>query len=239
MNVVDIFASIAARDDESNIRAVIPEGHSDIDDAILTQTRFRFRLLWGSALTFASDEKKDQMLSYVKPLEDLFQEKQTKFFGISAHEYLEPISSNQDILDSRLFRTGGLNEILYTTPDKAFGTRLLRDFILDDFRMVVSFVNTVELISSETGNRELGEIKQRLMSFSEKWNNNNVLLYMSNVSDLVNEAQEFIGSIRNIIEKVKKKKKKKKKYLVCFSYIFIFIQIFSTNVIDGIALEEE
>jgi len=180
MNVVDIFASIAARDDEANIRAVIPEDSSDVDDAVLAQTRFRFRLLLGNALPLASDTEKDLMLSYINRLE------------------------NQNVLDSRLFHiTGGFDEILSTTPDKALGPKLLGDFILDDFRMVVSFVNAMGLISSETGNRKLRETRQRLISFSEKWNDNSVLSYMSDVNGGVAEAQEFIGSIRDVIEEVK------------------------------------
>lgn len=204
MNVVDIFASIAARDDEANIRAVIPEDSSDVDDAVLAQTRFRFRLLLGNALPLASDTEKDLMLSYINRLENSFQKEQEEFFGISAYENLEPISSNQNVLDSRLFHiTGGFDEILSTTPDKALGPKLLGDFILDDFRMVVSFVNAMGLISSETGNRKLRETRQRLISFSEKWNDNSVLSYMSDVNGGVAEAQEFIGSIRDVIEEVK------------------------------------
>lgn len=65
---------------------MIPEGNSEVDDVVLAQGLFRFRLLWSSALTLASDTEKDQMLSYVKRLEDSFQEEQEEFFGISAHE---------------------------------------------------------------------------------------------------------------------------------------------------------
>lgn len=204
-NVMDILASIAARDHASDIRAIIPKGDSEnIDDALLESTRFRFCLLWGNAWSLVSDRERDQMLSYVEELEDSFQKEQEEIFGISAHKRLKPILSKQDILDSQLFHiTGGLEEILHTTPDKAFVPQPLIDFILDDFRMVVSFVNAVGLIASEKGARELHNVRQRLISFSEKWNENNVLRYGWNRNDPVVKAQEFIRSMREIIEEVK------------------------------------
>lgn len=209
MNVIDIFASIAARDDTSDVRAIIPIGNSnmyEMDDAALAEARFRFCLLWGSALPFVSDSVKDQILSYIEELEDSFQKKQEEFYGISVHTKLKPISisSKQDILDPRLFHImGGLNEILYTTPDKALAPQKLREFIIDDFKMVVSFVNVVGLVSSETGARKLHDVRQKLISFTEKWCDNNVLWYMSDIKDHAIEAQKFIKLIKGVIEELK------------------------------------
>lgn len=203
--IIDTLVSIAAKTQEGNIDLAFPTtGIENLDDGCLTVTRERFNLLLGIALSFLSLQDSDQIQEYIEKLEINFQNSQEAALGLSMHEKLVPTAINdENLLNNSLFNiTGGFSEIMATTPDKAF-VQPLKEYIIQDFRTVVTFIQAIELIALKDKLSRLDATKKQLVTFYEKWSEMNVKAYLPNVDKKNLEiAQAFMRTIRSLINKV-------------------------------------
>ena len=198
--ILDSIASIATNGKEGNIRAIIPDAKQEIaDEGILTQRRSKFALLLGSAMPFFGDQDRLRIQRYIDRLDKAFLAFQEDTFGVSAFEKLEFLTNGgipHTLVHPAVFNiTGGIAELLATTPDKALSP--LKDLILDDFRTVVGFIKTVGLIADDC--KELNKTKALLFEFLEKWNEDSVAIYLTNDCDLP-IVQQFMSDIRKVVE---------------------------------------
>lgn len=205
-DIVNALASIADKNQEGNIDLVFPTTDiQNLDDGCLTVIRERFNLLLGVTLSFLSLQDADQIQEYIEKLEIDFQKSQESALGFSMHAKLVPTAINdENLLNDSLFNiTGGLSAILSTTPDKAF-VQYLREYIIEDFRTVVTFIKVMELIALKDQVSQLTEVKQQLVMFYEKWDDRSVATYLSGSNEeSVKIAQEFIRTIRSLINDIK------------------------------------
>jgi len=204
-DIVNALASMAAKNQEGNIDLVFPTiGIQNLDDGCLTVTRERFNILLGDALSFLSSRDADQIQKYIEELEIDFQKSQERALGFSMHAKLVPTAINdKKLLNDSLFNiTGGLSAILSTTPDKAF-VQYLREYIIEDFRTVVTFIKVMELIALKDQVSRLNSVKEQLIAFSAQWNEENVKAHLQNVDvKILESAQTFMSTIRSLIKDV-------------------------------------
>ncbi|CAO5672765.1 MAG: hypothetical protein CNLJKLNK_00529 [Holosporales bacterium] len=207
-HTIDALASIAAEHQESNVHIAIPmDGKKLINDIDLIHIRNRFKVFLGNALSFFPETEASQIQHYIKKLETKFQDDQEEEFGVSAYEILQltVITNDEYLVNPLLFNiTGGFTEIMTTTPDKAFITSL-NIYIIQDFRTVITFINEMESIATNDQLPRLEKIKTQLFNFYEKWSDSNVVRYFSKIDEKSLEiAQEFMRTIRSMIESIKK-----------------------------------
>lgn len=200
--VIDRLAAIAACDNSCDLSAIIPSPTIEsLDDGILTNRRNRFQMLIGGMLPLLTKNDQSEISDYVGRLDRNFQQSQVEEFGISAYENIKFSPSSTIIPEGILCTTGGLPEILATTPDIAFSN--LKDSRKQDFKTVVDFIKAIKLVA-RTNISEITTIVNSLLTFSDKWNDFAIEAYLQ-VTDLDSKmkAKEYMESIRQIIEELK------------------------------------
>ncbi|CAO4835128.1 MAG: hypothetical protein CNLJKLNK_01301 [Holosporales bacterium] len=205
---IDTLAAIASRKQDGNIYTVIPPlGKESIDENNLSQIRNRFKIILENAFSFFPDVEAKQIQQYIEALDAKFQHDQEEKFGISVYEKLSPIISKYEkyLINPVLFNiTGGFEEIIATTPDKAF-VPSLNIFITQDFKTIVTFIKEMELIITDDQQSKLENVKKQLIIFSKKWNESAIESYLSTADEKLKErAQEFMQTIRDIIKGIEK-----------------------------------
>ena len=200
--VIDRLAAIAACDDSCDLSAIIPSpAIESLDDGVLTKRRNRFQMLVGGILPLLTEDDQLEISDYIGRLDRDFQQSQIEKFGISTYEDIEFSPSPTVIPEKILYTTGGLSEILATTPDIAFSN--LKDFRKQDFKTVVDFIKAIRLVA-RVNISEIEKVVSSLFVFSDKWNDSAIETYLQVAgSDLKMKAKEYVKGIRQIIEDLK------------------------------------
>jgi len=196
-DLINKLTSIITQKKESSIFSIYP---LNVEPENLTVLRCRFSYLITSAFSFVSIENKNKILNYIDDLESKFQTYQENTYGVSAYDKLNFDNDNIDLIDDRIFCiSGGLSSILATTPDKAFVGQL-KEYIINDFLMIVSFVQIIKSFTTEENMHKIIKIENNLLYFCQKWNKSNVKYYLENSdTESIIIATDFINSIIHII----------------------------------------
>lgn len=200
--VIDRLAAIAACDDSCDLSAIIPSPATEsLDDAVLTKRRNRFQMLIEGILPLLTKDDRLEISDYIGRLDRNFQQSQVEKFGISTYEDIEFSPSPMIIPEKLLYTTGGISEILATTPDIAFSG--LKDFRKQDFKTVVDFIKAIRLVA-RVNIFEVVKVVSSLLAFSDRWNDFAVETYLQVVdSDLKMKAKKYVKGIREIIEELR------------------------------------
>lgn len=200
--VIDRLAAIAACDDSCDINAIVPLRTTEsLNDSILTNRRNRFQMLIGGMLLLLTEDDQSAISGYVSQLDQEFQQSQLEEFGVSIYENIKFDASSTIIPEGILCATGGIPEILATTPDIAFSN--LKDSRKQDFKTVVEFIKTVRLLA-KVNTSKLEEVVDSLLVFADKWNDFAIETYLQAAdSNSKIEAKEYVKSIRQIIEELR------------------------------------
>ena len=115
------------------------------------------------------------------------------------YEKLIPVYESDALINPLLFETtGGFEEILETTPDKAFSQ--LKNQVLCDFEMAVRFIKIANRIGTkEEAKVKIQKMKVQLKEFTIKWDQTNVGMHTISWPG-AQEAVQFIKEITAIIE---------------------------------------
>ena len=181
----------------NTIDAVIPKD-INFDDTELERARERFCLLLGSVFQLISKDDQERLEKEIEEQENLFKDIQEKVFGVLSYDKLAPVYEPDALINPSLFElTGGVEEILETTPDKAFSQ--LKSPILRDFKMVAEFIEIANRIEIEEEAKErIENVKKQLYAFTNKWNYPDVKQYCTSDTE-AKEAFQFIKEITNFI----------------------------------------